>query len=264
MDERPPALRLLQRREAGGHLGDARADPQPEPAQPAAEGGAGGDERLGDEQRQHELGASTRPRARCACAATASSCRRRSSRCCATVRLDRARPRVLPAVLRLVQRRASPLRHRAHDARRCPPRPRRGRPCRPRPRARWRLRRNPGALRAPPAAAARATDPRLDQQAQRQTGCCSLVSRRHRLIRLDRLRQRPRALTRWTRTTRPPARDPVPGGSCIVSNCESSAPCHAGPAGDPAAIAAGRTREIGAAPRGARPRRQQEHADRTG
>jgi len=46
----------------------------------------------------------------------------------------------------------------------------------------------PGALRAPPATTARAADRRLDQQARRRTSCCSLISRRHRLIRLDRLR----------------------------------------------------------------------------
>ncbi len=39
-------------------------------------------------------------------------------------RLDRARPRVLPRLLRLVQRPAPPLRDRLHDPRRRPPRPR--------------------------------------------------------------------------------------------------------------------------------------------
>jgi len=50
-------------------------------------------------------------------------------------------------------------------------------------------RRDPRALRPTTTAAARATDRRLDQQAQRQAGRCTLISRRHRLIRLDRLRR---------------------------------------------------------------------------
>lgn len=54
--------------------------------------------------------------------------------------------------------------------------------------SRGRLRRDPRTLRQTATAAARTADRCLDQQARRRTGCCTLNSRRHRLIRLDRLR----------------------------------------------------------------------------
>jgi integrase-like protein len=105
----------------------------------------------------------------------------------AAVRLDRARRRVLPRVLRLVQPPAPPLGHRSDDARDRPPRPRRRRPRRTRPCARCRLRRDARAVRPPRADAAAGTGGGLDQQAQHRGGR-SLNSNADRLIRLDRLR----------------------------------------------------------------------------
>ena len=77
-----------------------------------------------------------------------------------TVRFHRTRPRVLPPVLHLVQRRASPLRDRPEDPGRRAPRARRGRP---RPRPGRRLRRDSPAVRAPPAATTSLANRRLDQ-----------------------------------------------------------------------------------------------------
>ncbi len=112
------------------------------------------------------------------------------------VRLDRARPRVLPRVLQLVQPGASTLRDRADDPRDRPPRPRRADPRPARRRPRRRLRRDPRALRAPRAHAAAGTGGGVDQQA-RQQGERSLNSRPNCLIRLDRLRL-PRLVSKAT------------------------------------------------------------------
>ncbi len=103
------------------------------------------------------------------------------------LRLDRARARLLPRVLRLVQPPAPPLRDRPDDPGDRPPRPSRADPRRQASRPRGGLRGHARAVRPPAATAAGATDRRLDQQA-RQRGGCTLNSRPSCLIRLDRLR----------------------------------------------------------------------------
>ncbi len=85
------------------------------------------------------------------------------------VHLDRARPRALPEVLRLVQRCSPAWRAGPAHPRRRPLRPRPGRPGRPgRPRRRpgRRLRRPPRTVRPPAAPAAEAADGLMDQQAR--------------------------------------------------------------------------------------------------
>ena len=83
------------------------------------------------------------------------------------VRRHRARPRSLPVVLRLVQPPPPPLRDRADDPGRRPPRPRARAPRRPRQRvldAAYAA--PPRAVRPQAARTARATDRRVDQQAR--------------------------------------------------------------------------------------------------
>ena len=91
------------------------------------------------------------------------------------LRLDRARPRVLPRLLRLVPPRSPPPGHRSDDPGGSPRRARRSTPRRPRARPGRRLHRDPRTLRQTTAAAARATDRRLDQQARRRTVRCSRI-----------------------------------------------------------------------------------------
>ena len=88
----------------------------------------------------------------------------------AALRLDRARPRVLPRLLRLLQPRAPPLRDRPDDPGDRPPRPRRAAARRARPRPRRRLRAHARTVRPPRADAAAGPDRRLDQQAQHRGG----------------------------------------------------------------------------------------------
>src|SRR5439155_3098737 len=97
------------------------------------------------------------------------------------------RSRVLPDVLSLVQPLPPPLRNRPHDPRGRPLRARRGCPRRAPARSGGRLRCDARAVRPPLAAAASATDRRLDQQAHDRGGC-SLNSTTECLNRLDRLR----------------------------------------------------------------------------
>jgi len=104
-----------------------------------------------------------------------------------TVRLDRARPRLLPRVLRLVQPPAPPLRDRPDDPGGRPPRACPGSPRRAPAGPRRRLRGEARALRPGPAAAAHAPDGSVDQQANHRGGR-SPNSNSDRLIRLDRLR----------------------------------------------------------------------------
>ena len=82
------------------------------------------------------------------------------------VRRDRARARVLPRVLSLVQPRAPSLGDRSDDPCRRPPREGARVPRRPCPRARRRLRPSPRAVRPQATGPARAADRRLDQQAK--------------------------------------------------------------------------------------------------
>jgi putative transposase len=103
------------------------------------------------------------------------------------LRHTRASPRVLPTVLRLLQRRALPLRDRADDPHDRSSRPRRADPRRPRRGPQRRLRGHAGQVREPFATPTGATNRRLDQQARERRGP-SLNSQPRCLTRLDRLR----------------------------------------------------------------------------
>ena len=92
------------------------------------------------------------------------------------------------AVRRLVQPPAPPLRDRADDPRRRPPRTRPAAARRPRRRARRRLRPSPRTVRPQATRPAQAADRRLDQQPDREGGSRSLNSNTKRLTGLDRLR----------------------------------------------------------------------------
>ena len=100
---------------------------------------------------------------------------------------DRARPRSLPSVRRLVQPRPPSFRDRADDAGRIPPRPRRAAARRPGRRARRGLPAAPRAVRPQAAGAARAAYRSVDQQAEGGRRR-SLISNARRLTGLDRLR----------------------------------------------------------------------------
>jgi putative transposase len=101
----------------------------------------------------------------------------------------RARPRLLPRVLRPLQPSPPALRDRPDDAGDCPLRPRRRRPRRAPARARLRLCQDTRAVRpARPHATDRA-DRRMDQQAHVDRGGRSLNIDAKRLTGLDRLRQ---------------------------------------------------------------------------
>ena len=109
------------------------------------------------------------------------------------LRHHRARPQPLPRVRRLVQPCPPPLRDRADDPSRRPPRHRAGAARRPSRRPRRRLRPAPRAIRPQATGPAGAADSRLDQQASRhEAGRRSLNSNTKRLTGLDRLRS-PRA-----------------------------------------------------------------------
>ena len=103
------------------------------------------------------------------------------------VRIDRGGQELLPAVLRLVQPPAPPLRHRADDPRCRPLRPGRDSPLTSYARPGCRLRGQSRPLRARRALPACASDRRLDQPAKHTRGC-SLITAADCLAYLDRLR----------------------------------------------------------------------------
>jgi hypothetical protein len=155
------------------------------------------------------------------------------------VRLDRARPGTLPIVRALVQPRPPSLGHRPDDTSRRPPRPGTRAARRPRTRPRRRLRPQPGTVRAQRAGPARATDRRLDQQAEGGRHR-SLNSTAKRLTGLDNLRKtllgqrqpRGRRQSRIRARARPSLRQRRPFRQSQVA-CRQSVPANRGQPSNP-------------------------------